>query len=157
MENFRIIFEKTLDKKGLIGYNMTCHCVKSVFQAWKCETLPINLKEVQNDAQNLPTEKASKKKGARLQKENEDCWWQKRTQEKTRKGQKETDLLIVDSFADNSNIKHRLLWSVPCAFALSAFLFVSDISRFNLLKTFQKIQWRKQNFSRGNSQWSTQH
>ena len=42
------------------------------------------IKEVQVNAQNLSTQKASEKKGAWLQKENGYCWRQKCTQEKTR-------------------------------------------------------------------------
>ena len=33
VENILNYFQKTLDKKERIGYNMSCHCVKSVFQA----------------------------------------------------------------------------------------------------------------------------
>ena len=45
---------------------------KSVFYAVR-QTLPIQLKGGAYDAQNLSTEKASKKKGAWLQKKNENC------------------------------------------------------------------------------------
>lgn len=58
-------------------------------------------KEVLQNAQNVSTEEASEKEGAWLQKENEDCRRQACSQEKTRKGQKETDLLI------------RALWKAP--------------------------------------------
>ncbi len=47
-----------------------------------------------SDAQNIPAQKASEKKGTRLQKENEDIRRQKRSQETSCKRQKETDLLI---------------------------------------------------------------
>ena len=59
----------------------------------KSNTLPIKIQGGAENAQNLPTQKASEKEGAWLQKENEDCRRQKRSQEKTRKRQKETDLL----------------------------------------------------------------
>jgi hypothetical protein len=52
------------------------------------------IKEVQVNAQNLSTQKASEKEGARLQKENGYRRRQKRTEEKTRKRQKKIDLLI---------------------------------------------------------------
>ena len=52
---------------------------------------------MQYDAQNLSTEKASEKKGARLQKENENRWRQKCPEEKTRQGQKKTDLLMKNN------------------------------------------------------------
>ena len=42
-------------------------------------------KEVQRNAQNLSTQKASEKERARLQKENEDRWRKKRSQETPRK------------------------------------------------------------------------
>ena len=76
-----------------IGYNVECHCVKAYFML-KGETLPIQLKGGANDAQNLSTEKASEKKGAWLQKENEDRRRQSRFEETPCKGQKETDPLI---------------------------------------------------------------
>jgi len=59
-------------------------CEKAYFIAEKAKRFRFNLKEVHIDAQNLSTEETSKKKGAWLQKENENCRWQKRTQEKTR-------------------------------------------------------------------------
>ena len=66
--------EKSLDKMGMIGYNIACHCVKKAYSKLKKgKTLPIISKGGANDAQNLSTEKASEKKGAWLQKENEDC------------------------------------------------------------------------------------
>ena len=64
--------EKTLDKKKRIEYNVECHCVKAYFML-KGETLPIQFKGGAYDAQNLSAEKASEKKGAWLQKENENC------------------------------------------------------------------------------------
>ena len=53
-----------------------------------------NKEVAESHDQNLPAEEAPEKEGARLPQENEDCRWQTRSQEKTRKGQKETDLLI---------------------------------------------------------------
>jgi hypothetical protein len=47
-------------------------CKKRI-QQLKVKRFRFNLKEVQSDAQNLSTEKASEKKGARLQKKNENC------------------------------------------------------------------------------------
>ena len=75
-----------------IGYNIPCHCVKACFI--EGETLPIQNKGGAYDAENLPTEKASEKKGAWLQKENEDCRRQSSSQETSCKGQKETYPLI---------------------------------------------------------------
>jgi len=74
-------------------YNRECHCVKSVNRL-KSNTLPIKNQGGAENAQNISTQEASEKEGAWLQKENEDCGRQKRSQEKTRKRQKETDLLI---------------------------------------------------------------
>ncbi len=70
------------------------------------------------NAQNLPTQKASEKEGAWLQKENEDRRRQKCSQEKTRERQKETDLLIGKlacpiKTADVSNIAQRLRGHPP--------------------------------------------
>ncbi len=53
-----------------------------------------NKEVAESHDQNLPAEEAPEKEGARLPQENEDCRRQTRSQEKTRKGQKETDLLI---------------------------------------------------------------
>ena len=111
-----------------MGYNVECHCVKSDFML-KGETLPIQFKGGAYDAQNLSAEKASEKKGAWLQKENENCWRQKRTQEKTRKGQKKIDLLRFDFLSDRRqapNIKTPTAM-VHIRIPLSAFLFARGI------------------------------
>ena len=62
-------------------------------------------KEVQEDAENIPAEKASEKQGARLQKENEHGRRNQRPEEKTCKGQKETDPLIIVKTSDGSSIR----------------------------------------------------
>jgi len=69
-------------------------CKKRIGSLKKRGTLPISIEGGALDVKNLSTQKASEKKGTRFQKENEDCRRQKRPQEKTRKGQKKTDLLI---------------------------------------------------------------
>ena len=74
-------------------YNICCHCKKRAL-CLMADTLPIPTLRRCHYAQNLPTQKASEKEGAWFQKENEDCRRQKRSEEKTCKGQKETDLLI---------------------------------------------------------------
>ena len=95
-----------MTKEGAFGYNITCHCVKA------CErTLPITVKGGADRVKNVSTEETSEKERARLQKKNEDCRWQKRPQKKTRKGQKETDLLIGQSVGTPkaiARIEHRL-------------------------------------------------
>ena len=64
--------EKPLTKGVGIGYNISCHCVKAC--AWQHEPASeTQQKEVQSNAENVSTEEASEKKGAWLQKENEDC------------------------------------------------------------------------------------
>ena len=62
-----------------------------------------------SDAQNIPAQKASEKKGTRLQKENEDIRRQKRSQETSCKRQKETDLLIpiTDRYRNFTALKVR--------------------------------------------------
>jgi hypothetical protein len=45
------------------------------------------------DVKNIPAQKASEKEGARFQKKNENCRWQKCSEKKTCKRQKETHLL----------------------------------------------------------------
>ena len=62
-----------------------------------------------SDAQNIPAQKASEKKGTRLQKENEDIRRQKRSQETSCKRQKETDLLIprIDRYRNFTALKVR--------------------------------------------------
>ena len=62
-------------------------------------------KEVQEDAENIPAEKASEKQGSRLQKENEHGRRNQRPEEKTCKGQKETDPLIIVKTSDGSSIR----------------------------------------------------
>ena len=74
-------------------YNICCHCKKRAL-CLVADTLPIPTLRRCHYAQNLPTQKASEKERAWFQKENEDCRRQKRSEEKTCKGQKETDLLI---------------------------------------------------------------
>ena len=79
-------------------------CKKRIGSLKKCGTLPIPIEGGAYYVKNLSTQKASEKKRTRFQKENEDCRRQKRPQEKTRKGQKKTDLLIFGS-AGNAHIK----------------------------------------------------
>ena len=78
----------------MVSYIIYVVTVKSVHCVLWPDTLPISILRRCHYAQNLPTQKASEKERAWFQKENEDCRRQKRSEEKTCKGQKETDLLI---------------------------------------------------------------
>ncbi len=65
-----------------------------------CNPLPKHSKGGAEDAENVSTEKASEKKGAWLQKENENRRRQKCPEEKTCKRQKKTDVLICHPNTD---------------------------------------------------------
>lgn len=55
------------------------------------------------NAQNLPAQEKTETEGAWVQKENEDCGRQKRSQETPREGQKETVLLsLIESYRNES-------------------------------------------------------
>ncbi len=77
------------------------HCKKRAL-CLVADTLPIPTLRRCHYAQNLPTQKASEKERAWFQKENENCRRQKRSEEKTCKGQKETDLLILLSHSNET-------------------------------------------------------
>ena len=71
-----------------------CYLGRKILFAQDKNASDLLLKEVQINAQNLSTQKASEKKGAWLQKENEDIRRQSCSQETSCKGQKETYPLI---------------------------------------------------------------
>ena len=127
MRKNRLKLKKHLTKPLRFVYNICCHCKKRAL-CLLADTLPIPTLRRCHYAQNLPTQKASEKERAWFQKENENCRRQKRSEEKTCKGQKETDLLISCLSHSNETKKWLVLFPHRPFFAIMLSLWQSVVA-----------------------------